>query len=155
MRTRESLDALKVELDGDMKRLERVMGHNRRAWERIQSGARDYLHTAYGVIENYFLRISKLFENNLPSDRWHKALVEKMTLDIPGLRPSLFADERIRDQAMELLKFRHRVRNLYGEDLDPARTEAIQRIATDFYPSFVAAHLQFVAKLEAIGQALP
>jgi hypothetical protein len=56
---------------------------------------------------------------------------------------------------MELLKFRHRVRNLYGEDLDPARTEAIQRIATDFYPSFVAAHLQFVAKLEAIGQALP
>lgn len=48
-----------------------------------------------------------------------------MTLEIEGLRPALFENEKIRDQAMELLKFRHRVRNLYGEDFDPAKLEAL------------------------------
>lgn len=112
------------------------------------------LHTAYGVIENYFLRISKYFENNLPVERWHKALVEKMALDIPGLRPAFLADEKIRDQAVELLKFRHRVRNLYGEEFDPAKTEAIQGIAMEFFPAFRAAHAAYVAKLTAIAEAL-
>jgi hypothetical protein len=163
MRTRESLEALRAELDGDARQLERIRAHNLRAWERIQQGARDYLdwgalaltiHTAYGILENYFLRISKYFENNLPAERWHKALVEKMALDIPALRPALLTDEKMREQAMELLKFRHRVRNLYGEEFDAARTEAIQGVAMEFIPAFMATHESYNAKLAAMADAL-
>lgn len=44
--------------------------------------------------------------------RWHRALVDKMALDIPGLRPPLLADRQTVQDALTLLKFRHRIRNL-------------------------------------------
>lgn len=164
MRSRESTLALKAELQGDISQLERVLVHNRKAWGRIEAGADDYvdwgalaltLHSAYGVMEGYFLRISKYFENNLPPDRWHKALVEKMSLEIPGLRPALIESEGMKAHIVELLKFRHRIRNLYGEEIDPAKTKAIQEVAMELFPSFVEAHAVFITKLEAIAEALP
>lgn len=75
MRTRESLLALLAELDGDVVELERLAVQNRRAWERIRRGADDPLdggalgftiHSLYGVLETYFLRVSKYVENSLP-----------------------------------------------------------------------------------------
>lgn len=164
MRSRESTLALKAELIGEIKQLERVLVHNGKAWERIEAGAHDYvdwgalaltLHTAYGVMESYFLRISKYFENNLPPDRWHKALVDKMALEIPGLRPALIETESMKAQIGALLKFRHRIRNLYGEDIDPEKTKTIQETAMELFPSFVHAHASFIAKLESIAGALP
>ena len=164
MRSRESTLALKAELQGDIKQLERVLIHNHKAWERIEAGADDYvdwgalaltLHTAYGVMESYFLRVSKYFENNLPSDRWHKALLEKMTLEIAGLRPALIESESMKAHTVELLKFRHRIRNLYGEEIDPEKTKAIQETAMELFPSFVKAHTAFITKLDAIAGVLP
>ncbi len=85
MRTRDTLLTLLQELDGDAKEIQRLLVRNRTAWERIEAGAEDpvdwgalgfTIQTLYGVLENYFLRISKVFENNLPSDRWRSALVE-------------------------------------------------------------------------------
>lgn len=93
-------------------------------------------------------------ENNLRDDRWHQALVEKMALDIPGLRPALIEDAGRLRQVKELVKFRHRLRNLYGEDLDPAKTRDIQAIVTDFFEAFPAIHRRFVERLREIGDAL-
>ncbi len=47
------------------------------------------LHVLYTSMENYFLRISKFFENDLPRDARHKELLERMELEIPGIRPAL------------------------------------------------------------------
>ena len=136
MRSRESTLALKAELEGDIKQLERVLGHNRKAWERIEAGADDYvdwgalaltLHTAYGVMEGYFLRISKYFENNLPSDRWHKALVEKMTLEIPGLRLAFIETESMKVQVTALLNFRNWIRNFYERISIPKKPKPSNR----------------------------
>jgi hypothetical protein len=163
MRTYEGFLALFQELDGDVIELARVGERNQRAWERIKMGARDpidwgalgfTIHTAYGVIENYFLRVSKFFENGLPSGSWHKALVDKMVLDIPGLRPALLTTDADRWDVVELLKFRHRIRNLYGEDLDPAKTEAIQCIAEALFGRFPSIHGAFREKLSAIAERL-
>lgn len=164
MRTRESFLTLIAELEGVYREYLRAMDRNRRGWERIQAGADDpldwgalgfTLHNAYGTLENYFLRISKFFENSLPSDRWHRALVEKMALEIPGIRPALLSDSSALKVTLELLKFRHRIRNLYGEDLDPVKTAAVQKTATDLATRFVGSHESFIAKLRAIADALP
>ena len=73
MRTRESFLTLIAELEGAYQEFGRAMAQNRRAGERIQNGADDpidwgalgfTLHSAYGVLENYFLRVSKFFEND-------------------------------------------------------------------------------------------
>ncbi len=161
MRRYESFLALVAELDGDETEICRVRQNNLRAWQRLEAGASDSLdwgalgftlHSLYGISENYFLRISKFFENNLPQDRWHKALVEKMALDIPGIRPPLFCTSQNTRDALELLKFRHRIRNLYGEDLDPGKTAEIQTIADRFYSSFPAIHSNFREKIIAIAK---
>lgn len=163
MRTYESFMTLIAELEGDLHELERIGNINRRAWGRIRAGADDSLdwgalgftlHTLYGVMENYFLRISKFFENNLPSEHWHKALVEKMALTIPEIRPAFFANTEDSRRVMELLKFRHRFRNLYGEDLDPVKTADIQKIAEKVLEDFPRAHETFVGKLRAIAEAI-
>jgi hypothetical protein len=164
MRTREGLLALVAELEGDFRELQRIRALNRRAWERIATGSSDELdwaalgftlHSMYGILENYFLRVSKFFENSLPAERWHKALVEKMAIEIPELRPALFLEERTRRLAMELLKFRHRFRNLYGEELDSQKTSEIQAAADEFGAAFEIEHLAFVEKLKSIGRNMP
>ena len=87
MRTNAAFYSLIAELKADVVELRRLQELNLRAWSRIEQGATDVLdwgalgftlHSLYGVLENYFLRISKFFENNLPPHRWHKVLVEKM-----------------------------------------------------------------------------
>lgn len=163
MQTKASFLSLIQELDGDIVELDRVLSRNRRAWNRIQNGADDpvdwgalgfTIHTCYGILENYCLRISKFFENNLDPSQWHKALIEKMTLEIPGVRPAFITDAGLKRGLIELLGFRHRIRNLYGEDLDPSRTSAIQATLDGAIPQFRACHLVFVEKLQRIAEAL-
>lgn len=163
MRTRESLLTLMQELKGDMVELARLGELNKRALERIEVGAKDVLdygalaftiHNLYGVIENYFLRISKFFENTLPPDSWHKTLVDRMALDIPGLRPALIIDTELKSQIMELLKFRHKVRNLYGEDLKPEKTMVVEDVARRVIENFRSVHEEFLKKLGRISEKL-
>ncbi|MDA3949457.1 MAG: hypothetical protein PF508_09530 [Spirochaeta sp.] len=163
MRTYESFLALIQELEGDAADLERRLARNRTAWERLEHGADDpvdwgalgfTIQTLYGVLENYFLRISKFFENNLPADRWHQALIDKMGLEIPGVRPALFTDNDQTRLVREIVRFRHRLRNLYGEDLDPHKTSDVQRTVTDFFAEFPDIHATFIGKLRSIANAL-
>ena len=44
------------------------------------------LENYYTCLETIFLRISQYFENNLSPDQWHRDLLEKMTIDIEGIR---------------------------------------------------------------------
>ena len=162
MRTREAFLTLIQELEGDISEIKRLEAVNTRAWNRIESGAVDILdygalaftiHTIYGVLENYFLRISKFFENTLPSALWHKTLVERMALEIPGLRPALI-DEKAKSMILELLRFRHKFRNLYGEDLKPEKTEEIQKTMTRILIILPSVHVNFRNKLSEIAERI-
>jgi hypothetical protein len=163
MKIRESFLTLIAELEGDYRQFCHTMAQNQRAWERIRSGANDpidwgalgfTLHSAYGILENYFLRVSHFFENDLPPYRRHKSLVEKMALEINGVRPAFLVDEPSKRRALELLKFRYRFRNMYGEDLDPDKTSEVQMTANDFAVSFAKDHADFLQKLRAIAEEL-
>jgi hypothetical protein len=76
-----------------------------------------YLSNYFTCCETVFLRVSRHFENNLPGERWHQALLEKMALDIPGIRPALI-DDALRADLLELLKFRHFTRYYFELDYD-------------------------------------
>ncbi|MEW6756311.1 MAG: hypothetical protein AB1505_35870 [Candidatus Latescibacterota bacterium] len=163
MSTRASLLTLIQELEGDHRQLQRAWELNQRAWERIEAGAQHALdwgalaftlHMAYGILEGYFLRISKFYENDLPAERWHRTLVERMALDIPGVRPALLTDDALRRATLELLGFRHRFRHLYGEELDAEKTSRVQQSAGLLAARFAALHQALVRKLAAIGEEL-
>ena len=73
-----------------------------------------------GLLENYYtcletihLRISQSFENKLDAARWHNDLLQKMTLEIEGVRIAAVSDEAF-PPLFELLKFR-RFKRYYFE----------------------------------------
>ena len=53
----------------------------------------EILGNYYTAVETIFLRLSQFFENALSTERWHRDLLNKMTLDIPSIRPRIISDE--------------------------------------------------------------
>ena len=64
------------------------------------------LENYYTCLETIFLRISQHFENRLGPDRWHQDLLQKMTLEIEGVRVAALS-EAASAPLLELLRFRH------------------------------------------------
>jgi hypothetical protein len=162
MRKKVDLLSLLAELDADMELLGELERKNRRALERVQKTGEDELdwsalgytlHNIYNLLENYFLRIAKFFENMLDPLSWHKDLVQRMTLPIEGVRPALLG----RDLAVkidELRAFRHVFRNIYQTELDPRRMRLVQNDLPATLESFRKAHTEFKEKLLAVAARL-
>ena len=94
--------------------------------KRIEAGERkteqalvlaQALSNYYTCLETIFFRISQFFENDLPSHRWHQALLNKMTLRIDGVREPVVSDATA-DALGEILKFRHFTRYYFSFDYD-------------------------------------
>lgn len=128
---------------------------NEEAWERIESGAEHVLdwsalgytlHTVYTGMENYFMRVAKAFENDVPPESWHRELLHRMSLAIPGVRPALLPKELVRliDQ---LRSFRHVFRHLYDDRLDPDRIRLLQSRVPAMRAGFGSAHASFIESI--------
>ncbi len=112
-----------------------------------------------GLIENYytcaetvFVRISRFFENNLSPERWHKELLDRMTLAIEGIRPRVLGDESTRD-LVELLRFRHFRRYYFGSAYDWDRIDELITRIHRTHPRLVReleAFVAFIAELPEI-----
>lgn len=107
------------------------------------------LHNLYNAFEGYFFRIAKFFENNISDLTWHKGLLERMTLDIDGVRPALFGlDFSLRVE--ELLKFRHVFRNIYKSPLLPAKVDFADQAARNLAQDFLPYHERFLSFLQGL-----
>ena len=93
------------------------------------------------------LRQDILFiENDLGHDEWHKTLVDRMTLDIEGVRPAL-VDLEFARKIDELRRFRHLFRNLYKTLLIPAKVRLANEFAATLVDDFRIHHDKFDAFL--------
>lgn len=111
------------------------------------------LHNLYNAFEGYFFRVAKFFENNVTDLTWHKALLERMTLHIEGIRPALL-DQTISLRIEELLKFRHVYRNIYKSPLVPAKVEFANQAAVNLAADFKAHHELFLGFLQNLIKEL-
>ena len=75
------------------------------------------LENYYTCLETIFLRISQHFENRLGSDRWHTDLLQKMTLEIKGVRVAAVSEAAF-PPLLQLLQFRHFKRNYFELEYD-------------------------------------
>jgi hypothetical protein len=80
----------------------------------------------YTIIETLFFRISQHFENSLSKSEWHKELLEKMRLEIPGVRKAAISDTTY-EVCLELLRFRHFRRYYFELDYDWDRIELAEK----------------------------
>ncbi|MEB3162508.1 MAG: hypothetical protein VKK80_04715 [Prochlorothrix sp.] len=93
----------------------------------------DILCNTYTCCETIFLRISRLFENHLEESQWHKELLKKMRVEIPGLRKALLTHESYQ-LLDELRRFRHFKRYYYDFDYDWLRLDYLSAVYNQLVP---------------------
>ena len=90
-------------------------------------GAIGYMvHNFYNGCENIFKSIAKFFENDLGPQSWHKDLLKRMKIEIPGFRPRVI-DDHLYILLDDFRSFRHKFRHLYAFELDWERERIIAR----------------------------
>jgi hypothetical protein len=93
----------------------------------------EILANYYTCLETAFLRISQLFENELPPDRWHNDLLDKMTLSIEGVRPQVLSEESY-SALRELMRFRHFKRYYLEFEYDWDKLQFLMKKLDDVRP---------------------
>jgi hypothetical protein len=107
------------------------------------------LENYYTCLETIFFRISQYFENNLSPHQWHRDLLEKMTIDIEGIRIAAISGESY-PRLLELLKFRHFRRYYFEMEYDWDRLEFLRKKFTEVHPLVKSDVERFVGFLKAI-----
>lgn len=94
------------------------------------------INRIYNIMEKAFERLCEAFENHLEkTGRYHDTLIERVTLDLKGIRPAFLPADAVRD-IRELKGFRHLFRHAYDLDLDPVRVITAAENATRCVASF-------------------
>jgi hypothetical protein len=84
------------------------------------------MHNLYNAWEDMFKEISVCFENNVErSSGFHKNILLRMKISIPGLRPQILSDGSY-ELFNELLGFRHVFRHAYNYNLDPEKLQQLR-----------------------------
>jgi HepT-like protein len=87
----------------------------------------------YTCLETAFVRISKAFENNLEKYRRHANLLERMIVEIPGVRKALLTD-RSYNLLKEIMRFRHFKRYYFESDYDKDRIDFLEKKYNEVVP---------------------
>ncbi len=89
------------------------------------------------------------FENALTDlSRWHSQLIDRMTLDIEGMRPALLGEDTAR-LLHELRAFRHFFRHAYVTPLEYERVQSVLEYAYEVRPLLKRDVKSFLEALEA------
>ena len=92
------------------------------------------LHSFYTGLEKAFELIAKQVDDTLDTStgRWHKALLDQMTLNLPGVRPPVINKQAYR-YLDRFLSFRQVIRSNYAHRLDPEGIAANFEMLEDCY----------------------
>jgi len=108
-----------------------------------------YLHNFYNGCENIFTLIARTFENNIDPQTWHRSILERMSLEIEGIRPAVI-DDTLARQLDNFRGFRHVFRHCYSFELDWNRERIVLEQFHDTFINFKAAMEKFLGKLDKI-----
>ena len=137
----ELAERIRGEADG----LDQIVRRTEDVWKRVYEDIeqRDIyidsvalnLHGFYSGIEKLFEIIAKNIDKSPLTTRktWHRDLLQKMTEEVPGLRPAVINPCWL-PQLDELRRFRHLVRNVYTFNIVPAKVEPIVAALPGLWP---------------------
>ena len=107
------------------------------------------LENYYTCLETIFVRISQFFENSLDPGRWHSDLLQKMTLEIGGVRVAVVSQANF-PALFELLKFRHFKRYYFDLEYDWDRLDFLLTKLSKAHTVVVRDLDRFLGFLQAI-----
>ena len=109
----------------------------------IGSILHDFYNCCERIFKNVAIEINGGYED---SDKWHKALLYKMTMAIKDTRPAVISEELAADLD-EFLSFRHVFRNIYGFELKGERIDYLARKFDKVVDRFIEETTRFLAFL--------
>lgn len=129
------IELLRADLEDELEKLAKLEEEFAVAAEKLSlqqeqvpnydRGAIGYLlHSFYNMCENMFLLIARFFENDLGPKDWHRDLLKRMKLEIPGYRPHVI-DEELYRGLDDFRSFRHKFRHSYSFELDWEKERAV------------------------------
>ena len=145
--------ALVAEMRDDMKIIERAGELAQERFAEVSASGLEscafHLVRLFNVVEQMALRVAGAFENDVTEDGgWHAELLRRVSIDIPGVRPSLFP-KSARPALRDLRGFRHVITHAYDLELDRKRIELVLKSAcliakdiSDWVESFITAAAQ-------------
>ena len=105
------------------------------------------LTKVYDGVETIFERIARAVDRHVPnSEKWHNELLQQMGARRTE-RPPVISEETAA-QLKDLLEFRHKVRNIYGDELIYELTEAHAKRIHELFARVCADLDTFAASLE-------
>ena len=104
----------------------------------------------YTCLETAFVRVSKTFENNLEKSRWHTNLLERMIIEIPGIRKALLTD-RSYNLLKEIMRFRHFKTYYFELDYDKDRIDFIEKKYKEAVPLVLQELEQYIIFLQKLN----
>jgi hypothetical protein len=108
------------------------------------------LHNFYCALEDVFQEVAKTFENRIEDPaRFHAALLKRMTIDVPQVRPHLVTRQSYKVLS-ELRAFRHVFRHAYSYDLAPERLQVLKVDLTNSWDDIHQEIKVFQSFLEAL-----
>jgi hypothetical protein len=106
------------------------------------------LHNFYNAIEDLLKIVAAHFENQISDTaRWHSVLLQRMSQDIPGIRPLLLSQESYL-LLNSLRGFRHFFRHAYGVPIDYEQLQINLTKARQLYPSLESDLDRFLAQFK-------
>jgi hypothetical protein len=118
-----------------MEGIDAAVRHALEVWAALQADpAREtyYLGTValdvasfYTGLERIFYRIARIVDRYVPTgNQWHRALLEQMTYEVPGVRPAVLRRETsvLLDAYLGL---RHRIRGMYVFEIVRSKLEPL------------------------------
>ena len=158
-----SYQLLARRIRAELGELERSVRRAGRAWEaarRVQADQDIYvdsaalnLHSFYSGLERLCEYIAHQLDGGPPKgEAWHRELLLQMTTDLPGIRPAVMSAETARGLD-EFRRFRHVVRNVYAEHLDPERVGELVGKSPGLWERLKSELTAFAEFLEATSQA--
>ncbi|MCT7995246.1 hypothetical protein [Laspinema olomoucense] len=93
----------------------------------------DIFCNTYTCVETILFRISRVFENHLDAHQWHKELLRKMRIEVPGIRKAVLSRDSY-TLLDELRRFRHFKRYYYDFDYDWSRLDYLKSVYERLQP---------------------
>ena len=136
-------DELIHRISDELQKIERTVGRIERALKKIDVlpvDAREFIERAlaadlaevYTGFEKIFERIANEIDKHLPKgERWHTDLLAQMVERRPE-RP-LVISEDIQEKLRQLLRFRHKVNNIYGDEVIYEKAEEHAKPITELF----------------------
>ena len=104
------------------------------AREFIENTIATDLADVYRGIENIFLRIAREVDTHVPTgSKWHKNLLTQMA-EQRSERPPVISEQTLL-RLEDLLDFRHKINNIYGEELIYEKTEPHAKSIDELFAS--------------------